>query len=241
MLYTTTTTTHHNLTTQPLSPPNPPQNQDDGSYPIPPDDALVKQFSLDEFSGKWYISAGLNPLFDIFDCQVRAFWGVWKGGIVGLLGLLLRVPVYHTSLDGACQAPCAHYHLTYVHPKTHNTKQNGSNRCIFSRCRTGSSMASSTGASPSRTASSSPGAFVSPFPFTCAYAPARPIHGRGASESLEGARHLTDLPYFTPPPTGPRRPNRDTVQRFVQDPENPAIMYNHDNEYLHYQARWQTV
>ena len=29
---------------------------------------------------------------------------------------------------------------------------------------------------------------------------------------------------------------RDTVQRFVQDPEKPAILYNHDNEYLHYQA-----
>ncbi len=26
---------------------------------------------MDEFKGKWYISAGLNPLFDIFDCQVR--------------------------------------------------------------------------------------------------------------------------------------------------------------------------
>lgn len=48
--------------------------QDDGSYPLPPDDALVKQFSLDEFKGKWYISAGLNPLFDIFDCQVRDGW-----------------------------------------------------------------------------------------------------------------------------------------------------------------------
>lgn len=31
---------------------------------------------------------------------------------------------------------------------------------------------------------------------------------------------------------------RNTVQRFVQDPEKPAILYNHDNEYLHYQARF---
>ena len=30
---------------------------------------------------------------------------------------------------------------------------------------------------------------------------------------------------------------RNTVQRFVQDTEKPGILYNHDNEYLHYQAR----
>lgn len=28
------------------------------------------------------------------------------------------------------------------------------------------------------------------------------------------------------------------MQRFVQDPEHPSILYNHDNEYLHYQDDW---
>jgi hypothetical protein len=31
----------------------------------------VKEFDINTFKGQWYISAGLNPLFDIFDCQVR--------------------------------------------------------------------------------------------------------------------------------------------------------------------------
>jgi violaxanthin de-epoxidase len=31
---------------------------------------------------------------------------------------------------------------------------------------------------------------------------------------------------------------RDTIQRFVQDPEHPGILYNHDNEYLNYQDDW---
>ncbi|XP_056165673.1 violaxanthin de-epoxidase, chloroplastic-like [Syzygium oleosum] len=31
---------------------------------------------------------------------------------------------------------------------------------------------------------------------------------------------------------------RTAVQRFVQDPEQPGILYNHDNEYLHYQDDW---
>jgi violaxanthin de-epoxidase len=31
---------------------------------------------------------------------------------------------------------------------------------------------------------------------------------------------------------------RGAVQRFVQDPAQPAILYNHDNEYLHYQDDW---
>lgn len=31
---------------------------------------------------------------------------------------------------------------------------------------------------------------------------------------------------------------RSTVQKFVQDPNQPAVFYNHDNEYLHYQDDW---
>lgn len=44
--------------------------QDDGSYPVPPDSALIPAFDMKMFEGKWYIAAGLNPLFDTFDCQV---------------------------------------------------------------------------------------------------------------------------------------------------------------------------
>jgi len=35
--------------------------------------------------------------------------------------------------------------------------------------------------------------------------------------------------------------SRDAVQEFVQDPENPAHMINHDNDYLHYQDDWYIV
>jgi hypothetical protein len=48
-----------------------PQRQDEGLYPIPPDCALDEGFDLNGFQGRWYITAGQNPLFDIFDCQVR--------------------------------------------------------------------------------------------------------------------------------------------------------------------------
>jgi len=34
---------------------------------------------------------------------------------------------------------------------------------------------------------------------------------------------------------------RDAVQEFIQDPENPAHMINHDNDYLHYQDDWYIV
>mmetsp|Transcript_32726 Transcript_32726/g.68820 ORF Transcript_32726/g.68820 Transcript_32726/m.68820 type:complete len:485 (+) Transcript_32726:91-1545(+) len=34
---------------------------------------------------------------------------------------------------------------------------------------------------------------------------------------------------------------RDAVQEFVQDPENPAHLVNHDNDYLHYQDDWYIV
>lgn len=32
-----------------------------------------------------------------------------------------------------------------------------------------------------------------------------------------------------------------SLQMFKQDPEKPAILYNHDNEYLHYQDDWYIV
>jgi hypothetical protein len=48
-----------------------PQRADEGLYPIPPDCALDTSFDLSNFQGRWFITAGLNPLFDIFDCQVR--------------------------------------------------------------------------------------------------------------------------------------------------------------------------
>lgn len=34
---------------------------------------------------------------------------------------------------------------------------------------------------------------------------------------------------------------KDTVQRFVQDPKNPAHFLNHDNEYLHYKDDWYII
>merc|ERR1712127_437309 len=34
---------------------------------------------------------------------------------------------------------------------------------------------------------------------------------------------------------------RDAVQEFYQDPQNPAHLINHDNDYLHYQDDWYIV
>jgi hypothetical protein len=53
-----------------------PQRLDEGLYPVPPDCALDRGFDLSKFTGRWYIAAGLNPLFDIFDCQVGLLQGV---------------------------------------------------------------------------------------------------------------------------------------------------------------------
>jgi violaxanthin de-epoxidase len=34
---------------------------------------------------------------------------------------------------------------------------------------------------------------------------------------------------------------KNAVQKFVQDPKNPALLLNHDNEYLHYKDDWYIV
>jgi len=109
-----------------------PQVQDDGSYPIPSEDKLVKKFNTDLFNGRWYITAGQNKLFDCFPCQVHFFESTKPGTFVGKLNWRIEEP------DGE---------------------------------------------------------FLS----------------------------------------------RDALQRFVQDEKNPALLMNHDNDYLHYQDDWYIV
>lgn len=48
-------------------------------YPVPPDEALDPNFDLSGFTGRWFITAGLNPLFDTFDCQVGVGLGAGRG------------------------------------------------------------------------------------------------------------------------------------------------------------------
>jgi len=108
-----------------------PQRQDDGSYPVPKSSALAKKFSPEVLEGDWYISAGLNPAFDLFDCQLHKFNVPASNKLVGNLQWRIKDPIAGTN-------------------------------------------------------------FVT----------------------------------------------RYTVQEFVQDPEESAIMYNHDNEFLHYQDDW---
>uniref|UniRef100_A0A0A9CZV7 VDE lipocalin domain-containing protein n=1 Tax=Arundo donax TaxID=35708 RepID=A0A0A9CZV7_ARUDO len=108
-----------------------PKKSDVGEFPVPDPSALVKNFNLADFNGKWYISSGLNPTFDTFDCQLHEFH-VEGNKLVGNITWRIRTP---------------------------------------------------------------------------------------------------DTGFFT----------RSTVQRFVQDTSQPAILYNHDNEYLHYQDDWYII
>ncbi|XP_062184186.1 violaxanthin de-epoxidase, chloroplastic isoform X2 [Phragmites australis] len=108
-----------------------PKKSDIGEFPVPDPSALVKNFNMADFNGKWYISSGLNPTFDAFDCQLHEFH-VEGDKLIGNITWRIRTP---------------------------------------------------------------------------------------------------DTGFFT----------RSTVQRFVQDPSQPAILYNHDNEYLHYQDDWYII
>ena len=44
-----------------------------GREQVPSDCARDKKFDLNMFTGRWYITAGLNPLFDTFPCQEHYF------------------------------------------------------------------------------------------------------------------------------------------------------------------------
>ncbi|PRQ41608.1 putative violaxanthin de-epoxidase [Rosa chinensis] len=105
-----------------------PMKSDVGEFPIPDPSVLVQSFDMEKFNGKWFITSGLNPTFDAFDCQVHEFH-TESGRLVGNLSWRIRTP------DGG---------------------------------------------------------------------------------------------FFT----------RTAIQKFVQVPNQPGILYNHDNDYLHYQDDW---
>lgn len=111
-----------------------PQRVDEGVYPVPPTCALDASFDLTAFQGRWYITAGLNKLFDTFPCQEHYFASPEGSPNVVFGEINWRIPLGPKPEEGFIQ--------------------------------------------------------------------------------------------------------RSTMQRFVQDTNNPAILYNHDNEYLHYQDDW---
>jgi len=69
-----------------------PRREDDGTYAVPPDGALVKKFDVSGMEGRWFISAGLNPIFDTFDCQVHFFTSPKPGTLYGNLNWRIDEP-----------------------------------------------------------------------------------------------------------------------------------------------------
>jgi len=74
-----------------------PQRQDDGSYPVPSDDKLVQSFSTELLQGDWYISAGYNKAFDIFDCQLHKFEAPSPTKLVGNMQWRIKDPLAGTN------------------------------------------------------------------------------------------------------------------------------------------------
>eukprot|EP00475_Leptophrys_vorax_P006474 TRINITY_DN14005_c0_g1_i1.p1 TRINITY_DN14005_c0_g1~~TRINITY_DN14005_c0_g1_i1.p1 ORF type:complete len:413 (-),score=52.75 TRINITY_DN14005_c0_g1_i1:1376-2470(-) len=50
-----------------------PQKPNEDLYPVPPAAALVPSFDVSQLDGPWFISSGLNPTFDTYDCQLHTF------------------------------------------------------------------------------------------------------------------------------------------------------------------------
>ncbi|KAG7366111.1 VDE lipocalin diadinoxanthin de-epoxidase domain containing protein [Nitzschia inconspicua] len=69
-----------------------PQKPDDGQYPVPDPSLLVPKFDTKLWNGKWYITAGQNPLFDIFPCQVHFFTETSPGTFYGKLNWRIEEP-----------------------------------------------------------------------------------------------------------------------------------------------------
>jgi len=62
-----------------------PQRGNDDAYPLPGAGSMVEAFNTNGFTGRWYISAGLNQIFDTFPCQVHFFESPSPGVVYGKL------------------------------------------------------------------------------------------------------------------------------------------------------------
>jgi violaxanthin de-epoxidase len=62
-----------------------PQKGDEGLYPEPKHEQMVSSFDTKFFNEKLFITAGLNPLFDTFPCQVHFFTETSPGTFYGNL------------------------------------------------------------------------------------------------------------------------------------------------------------
>ena len=72
-----------------------PQKQDEGLYPVPPLSAQVKKFDTSIWNGRWYITAGLNKIFDTFDCQVHFFNSPYPGPSLNSVTLSFLLTLFH--------------------------------------------------------------------------------------------------------------------------------------------------
>ncbi|GKB17212.1 violaxanthin de-epoxidase, chloroplastic, partial [Tanacetum coccineum] len=68
-----------------------PRKSDVGEFLVPDPSALVKSFNMNDFTGKWYITSGLNPTFDVFDCQLHEFH-MEANKLVGNLTWRIKTP-----------------------------------------------------------------------------------------------------------------------------------------------------
>ncbi|XP_071728701.1 violaxanthin de-epoxidase, chloroplastic-like [Rutidosis leptorrhynchoides] len=68
-----------------------PRKSDVGEFPVPDPSAVVQTFNLKDFSGKWFITSGLNPTFDVFDCQLHEFH-MESSKLVGDLTWRIKTP-----------------------------------------------------------------------------------------------------------------------------------------------------
>ncbi|GLJ12256.1 hypothetical protein SUGI_0187450 [Cryptomeria japonica] len=68
-----------------------PKKKGEGASPVPDPSALVKEFNVADFRGKWYISGGLNPLFDTYDCQAHEFYPTSRN-LTGKLSWRISTP-----------------------------------------------------------------------------------------------------------------------------------------------------
>ncbi|CAN1247255.1 Violaxanthin de-epoxidase, chloroplastic [Linum grandiflorum] len=69
-----------------------PRKSDVGDFPVPDPAVLVKSFNISDFNGKWFITSGLNPSFDTFDCQVHKFHIEGGNRLVGNISWRIKYP-----------------------------------------------------------------------------------------------------------------------------------------------------
>lgn len=115
-----------------------PKKEDDGLYPVPDSSVLVPKFDTKLWNGKWYITAGQNPLFDVRTNEDATDWASHVLVSYVSVSRLLLLLLFAASSDVSMPSSLFHRNIAGdLLRKVELENRRARRRILHTRCTTG--------------------------------------------------------------------------------------------------------